>query len=330
MELIKSFEGYRRSSARLADGRWTIGYGHTKTAREGVEVSPSDAEALLIYDLMEITQAVNDWTFAPLTQNQFDALVSFAFNVGLENFRRSMVLRRVNEGAMLQAAAALDLWRKADFEGERIVVDALVRRRAAEKSMFLLPTGGYVPAPSPVLPPKVDQEGAPTVEPLKLVVPMDGDDAVAEADQDQMPLAFSEDKPTALEAVAAAVSERLQAIDLEPEVEPVLEVVEPEPQTYAAEVAAALQDAPAEPPEVPASGPVDPFPVLETSAWGPSGSSLTPYIVLGVSGLILFGGGVAFGVTKQSIIGWMAALLGIIFAAAASYYLLDRLGGDED
>src|SRR3989338_247541 len=51
IELIKSFEGYRRKAAQLPDGRWTIGYGHTLTARQGAEVSEADAEALLMYDL---------------------------------------------------------------------------------------------------------------------------------------------------------------------------------------------------------------------------------------------------------------------------------------
>ena len=88
IDMIKRFEGCRRTAAALPGGGWTIGYGHVRSARERAEVSPADAEALLIYDLLEVTGAVNDWTFTPLTQNQFDALVSFAFNIGLENFRR--------------------------------------------------------------------------------------------------------------------------------------------------------------------------------------------------------------------------------------------------
>ena len=79
IELIKAFEGLRRSAATLADGRWTIGYGHTKVARDGVEITEKDAEALLIYDLIEVVGAVNDLVFSPITQNQFDALVSFDF-----------------------------------------------------------------------------------------------------------------------------------------------------------------------------------------------------------------------------------------------------------
>lgn len=156
IELIKSFEGYRRKAAQLPDGRWTIGYGHTLTAREGAEVSEADAEALLMYDLIQVAHAVNEHSYTPLTQNQFDALCCFAFNVGVDNFRRSSVLRRVNEGQLLQAACAMEMWRKADFEGERIVIDALVRRRSAEKTLFLTPASGWVPAPSPVLRPKID------------------------------------------------------------------------------------------------------------------------------------------------------------------------------
>jgi lysozyme len=183
LELIKSFEGYRRSAAQLADGRWTIGYGHTKTARQGAEVSEQDAEALLFYDLIAVAAAVNDLTFTPMTQNQFDALASFAFNVGVEPFRKSAVLRRVNEGSMLQAAWALEMWRKADFEGEQIVVDALVRRRAAEKALFLTPADGWVAAPSPVLPPKFDADagaGVPTGRPVELVASLEGETATVE------------------------------------------------------------------------------------------------------------------------------------------------------
>ena len=158
LEMIERFEGYRRTAARLDDGRWTIGYGHTKTTRPGVEVSEADAEALLIYDLMEVSGALNEWVYTPLSQNQFDALCSFVFNIGTENFRHSSVLRRLNEGALLQAACAMEMWRRVDFEGEPIVLDALVRRRAAEKALFLTPLHGFLPAPSQVLRPRVDSD----------------------------------------------------------------------------------------------------------------------------------------------------------------------------
>ena len=103
IELIKRFEGFRRRAAMLQDGAWTIGYGHTRTARAGAAITEADADALLIYDVASVITAVNEWVYSPLTQNQFDALVAFAFNIGLTNFRRSSVLRRLNEGQHLQA-----------------------------------------------------------------------------------------------------------------------------------------------------------------------------------------------------------------------------------
>jgi lysozyme len=220
IELIKRFEGYRAKAARLADGHWTIGYGHTLTAREGAEVSERDAEALLLYDLIAVAHLVNEVTYAPLTQNQFDALCCFAFNIGLDNFRRSSVLRRINEGQLLQAACAMELWRKADFEGERIVIDALVRRRAAEKTLFLTPMDGWVPAPSPILRPNVDADIAgivPRETPLAVRAALDGLNAVAERDPAAATLrpAPPEEEalaPSPAQAAAAAVSYRLAAI----------------------------------------------------------------------------------------------------------------------
>ncbi|ESQ80684.1 lysozyme [Asticcacaulis sp. YBE204] len=139
VELIKSFEGLRQQASQLPDGRWMIGYGHTFSAREGARVSPEDADALLRFDLLPIVDGVNNLAVTPLNQNQFDALVSFCFNVGLEHFATSDVLRRVNEGRATEAAQALDNWTSADFNGQTYVLAPLIRRRAAEKSLFLTP-----------------------------------------------------------------------------------------------------------------------------------------------------------------------------------------------
>jgi lysozyme len=181
LELIERFEGYRRKAAQLADGRWTIGYGHTLTARQGAEVSESDAEALLIYDMRAVATSVDELTFAPLSQNQFDALCAFAFNVGLDAFRASEVLKKVNEGALIEAACAMELWRKAEFQGEKIVVDGLVRRRAAEKLLFLTPPGAaWVPVPSAVLKPERDAAAAvllPQEPPAPIITPLEGEAA---------------------------------------------------------------------------------------------------------------------------------------------------------
>lgn len=225
--MIKRFEGYRRKAARLADGRWTIGYGHTLTAREGAEISEKDAEALLIYDLIGVAHAVNEWTFTPLTQNQFDALCAFAFNIGVDNFRGSAVLRRINEGDLIQAALAMELWRRADFEGERIIVDALVRRRAAEKTLFLTPTDGFIPVPSPVLRPNLDLDSlglVPREAPTPLKSDLEGPLAVAERVEAPEP-SKPDERLGPAQAAAAAVSARLQAIF--PDEEPALEAHKP-------------------------------------------------------------------------------------------------------
>ncbi|MBW8882953.1 MAG: glycoside hydrolase family protein, partial [Asticcacaulis sp.] len=147
VELIKSFEGLRSTAARLPDGRWTLGYGHTFSAREGARGTQEDADALLRFDLLPIVDALNNAVLVPLNQNQFDALVSFCFNIGVENFAHSTVLKRINEGRMTEAAQAMDAWRSAEFNGQTYVLAPLIRRRAAEKNLFLTPdeTTGNAP-----------------------------------------------------------------------------------------------------------------------------------------------------------------------------------------
>lgn len=236
IDLLKRFEGYRQTAAQLPDGRWTIGYGHTLTAREGAEVSESDAEALLLYDLISVAHAVNENLFAPVSQNQFDALCSFAFNIGLDNFRRSQVLKRLNSGAMVQAACAMELWRKADFQGERIVVDSLVRRRAAEKALFLTPAGdAWVPAPSPVLRPLVDLDAmdlVPQRRPVELETSVEGDQLVVRregppADDEPPAPVPAADELLAVTAAAEAVTGRLETLFADPGEEPIF-IPEPE------------------------------------------------------------------------------------------------------
>jgi lysozyme len=241
IELIKRFEGYRRAAAQLPDGRWTIGHGHTLTARQGAEVSENDAEALLLYDLIAIAHGLNEAVYTPLTQNQFDALASFAFNLGLDNFHQSGVLKRLNEGAHLQAACGMELWRKANIGGERIVVDALVRRRAAEKALFLTPPGeAWVPAPSPILRPLLDADLSgvvPAQKPIEVTAVLEGDQLVVHREDTPAPSPVApDDDDEALgpaSAAAEAVSARLSTIFQEPGEEPPAEPrPEPEPNPY--------------------------------------------------------------------------------------------------
>lgn len=353
LELIKSFEGLRRTAARAPDGRWTVGYGHTRSAREGATVSEADAEGLLLYDVRTVAAAVNGWTFAPLTQNQFDALVAFAFNVGLPAFRTSNVLRRVNEGSLLQAASALDSWRRADFEGESQVIDALVRRRAAEKALFLSVADGPVVVPTPVLPPRMDYAvGVLQERPLELVSPLDGDAAPARAEAAD-DVSTSPLRPTSAAAVDS-VSERLRALFPDarpPETGPVPETRSPDqdgtspfPSATAAPeaIASAELDPPSEdldparqvappapttaPPETLTATPLAPTPEPESP---PTRVERWPYLLLFLGGAVLFVAGISATMEGRPILGFPLSFAGIACIAVSVYFLLKRIDQQE-
>jgi lysozyme len=103
---------------------------------------------------------VRQSALTPLNQNQFDALVSFAFNIGVSNFATCDVLRYLNQGQPIAAALAMHAWRRARVNGRVLVIDALVRRRAAEAALFLEPLGPRPAAPSSVLSPEIDYTAA--------------------------------------------------------------------------------------------------------------------------------------------------------------------------
>ncbi len=244
VELVKRFEGLRRRAARLPEGGWTVGYGHTLTAREGAEVTPEEAELLLYYDLSEVATRIDAWSFTPLNQNQFEALTAFAFNIGLENFRRSTVLKRINEGQHLQAAAAMELWRKTEVGGEGVVADALVRRRAAEKAHYLTPPEGFQPSPSQVLRPIFDHsvvEAAAQSQSARRAsvvdAPLDGDQATASVRPEPEP---SERAPPEPEASGPAEPEgEAEAGAVEAHEAPPAEAPEPPPLVPIEETAVA-------------------------------------------------------------------------------------------
>jgi lysozyme len=177
-DLVASFEGYRARAARAPDGQWTLGFGHTATAREGLSVTRSEAEDLLRWDLLPIEDTVRQAALMPLSQNQFDALVSFAFNIGLENFKTSDVLRALNQGQPVAAALAMHAWRRAQVNGQVLTIDALVRRRAAESALFLETSGARPAAPTSVIRPQIDYSAALLshgVETTSIVTPLVGE-----------------------------------------------------------------------------------------------------------------------------------------------------------
>jgi lysozyme len=265
VELVERFEGLRRKAARLPDGTWTIGYGHTKTAREGVEVSPEEAELLLYYDLSEVATRIDAWTFTPLNQNQFEALTAFAFNIGLENFKRSTVLKRVNEGQHLQAAAAMELWRKTEVDGEGLVSDALVRRRAAEKAHYLTPPEGFRPSPSQVLRPAFDfsvieaASQSHTAQRATVIdTPLEGDETSANVEGRTEHVAEAEaSAPTLFEPANITSVTQAAALSSEEQGAPVAVVDAPAAAFLAEEQSAPVVYAPEPEPESPAAAPVN-------------------------------------------------------------------------
>lgn len=155
LALIQELEGFQAEPKQLPTGGWLVGYNHVRDAEAGEAVNENEAVALLTGDLAAYETLLNTLVTQPLTQTQFDALVSFAFSVGADAFGKSQVLRRVNANDYVSAAYAMEAWRKSDVGGELVIIDSLVCRRAAEKALFLkhLP---YAAAPSVFVRPQLD------------------------------------------------------------------------------------------------------------------------------------------------------------------------------
>lgn len=160
LNLIKGYEGLRMSAHYAPSEQWTVGYGHTSTARHGMSVTEGDAERLLRDDVNPIESVIAATVRAPLNQNEHDALVSLIFNIGEDNWRGSTVLRKLNSGDKLAAAQAFEMWSKARVNGELVTLDGLVRRRAAEKSLFLMPTDAALVVPTSDVRPAAECEPA--------------------------------------------------------------------------------------------------------------------------------------------------------------------------
>ena len=135
IELIKKFEGCSLKAYKCPAGIWTIVYGHTLNVKEGQTITKKQAEDLLKQDLRSFVLTVNNLVNVPLNQNQFDALVSFCYNLGPGNLRSSTLLKRINAGDFNGAAEQFDRWVYAG--GKKL--SGLVKRRAEEKALFLQP-----------------------------------------------------------------------------------------------------------------------------------------------------------------------------------------------
>lgn len=133
--LIQSFEACAETAYVDADGVWTIGWGHTNGVNPGDTCTAAQASEWLREDLMVAEQAVNQLVTATLNQNQFDALVSLVFNIGVDAFRNSTLLRDLNAGNYTAAANWIPQWDHADG----IEIAGLERRRLAEQTLFNTP-----------------------------------------------------------------------------------------------------------------------------------------------------------------------------------------------
>ena len=141
LAMIEKFEGCLLKASNKLDGVWTIGYGQTgryygKRVRRGMTTTKAEAHAWLRdHSIKTYEDAVTQAVKVPLNQNQFDALVSFTYNVGIGALKQSTALRKLNAGDYAGAADALTMWTKC----RRKVLAGLVRRRKEERALFLTP-----------------------------------------------------------------------------------------------------------------------------------------------------------------------------------------------
>ena len=133
LSLIKSFEGLRLQAYQDSIGVWTIGYGATRGVKAGMKISKEQAERMLLNDVQRFESEIERLVTAKLNQNQWDALISFTYNLGAANLESSTLRRLLNAGNYVAAAEQFPRWNKAGGQ----VLAGLTRRRAAERDLFM-------------------------------------------------------------------------------------------------------------------------------------------------------------------------------------------------
>lgn len=137
IELIKSFEGLVLDNYKCQSGHWTIGYGHKQDVCPLEKITKETAELLLREDIKIFEKCVNDSIKVPLQQNEFDALVSLAFNIGSGSFKQSKsVTKNINNGRKDLAAQGFEAWCKITVNGIKQVSKGLLNRRKKERDIF--------------------------------------------------------------------------------------------------------------------------------------------------------------------------------------------------
>ena len=133
LQLIKDFEGLRLAAYKCPAGVWTIGYGHTKGVKQGQVIDQSKADDYLVEDIAPIERLLNDLRIN-FRQEQFDALVSWIFNLGASAFQRSTLYIRIGTNASDEEITD-QMVKWVNAAGKPIV--GLKKRRIAEANMFL-------------------------------------------------------------------------------------------------------------------------------------------------------------------------------------------------
>jgi lysozyme len=132
ISLIKKFEGCELEAYQDSVGVWTIGYGHTKDVKQGDKINQDEAENLLEEEMPEYEGYINDMVEVSLEQCQFDALVSWVYNLGPTNLSSSTLLKVLNEVDYDEVPFQIKRWNKAGGK----VLEGLTRRREAEALLF--------------------------------------------------------------------------------------------------------------------------------------------------------------------------------------------------
>ncbi|PIT68757.1 lysozyme [Bartonella tribocorum] len=169
LALIKQVEGLRLTAYEDSGGVWTIGYGHTSAAgapsvHKDMQITEKEAEKILFQNLREFESAVQKAVTVPLSDEQFAALVSFSYNVGITAFCNSTLLKKLNKGEYEAIPAELQKWTRVG--GKR--VKGLVNRRAAEAGLWA--KGSHV-APNYHV---VESEGVTGIYKLEALAPIIG------------------------------------------------------------------------------------------------------------------------------------------------------------
>lgn len=173
LDFIIAREAIKTKAYRDGGGVWTIGVGHTAMAgppvpKAGMTITLQEAKDIFARDLVQYEQGVSKAIKRSPNQNQFDAMVSLCFNIGVKGFTGSSVVRNFNAGNLTAAANAFLLWNKDNGK----IIQGLVNRRHMERALFLakapealqMPAQPVPPVRAPMAPPVAKPQPTPVFE----------------------------------------------------------------------------------------------------------------------------------------------------------------------